>query len=202
MSCDKEHLMICQEDFSCIAQVATHCDWDALCPFVRERQNLDLIGLLGNSFYLDVLNNKDDDAYSDLLCGSEYEGCDGSTKMHFGLKRALVHYSYGAYVYRHGFVDTPYNVVQKQIQDSIPVPTDELRKLRREHREMAFSFWEMTLDYLCKNKETFPLFNSCDCSSCCDNCADESFCGECKVCGSIGNPDRTRSFTSTVIKRT
>jgi len=170
MACDLEDLFVIEEDFSCIAQIATHCDWDALCQFTRERQNIDILNLLGNAFYLDVLTNKDDPDYQDLMCGSTYKDCDDNDVIHFGLKRVLVHFAYAAYIYRHGFVDTPYSVVQKQSQDSLPVSTTDLKTLRNENRLLADNYWKMTHNYLCQNQETFSIFNPCDCKDCdCDN---------------------------------
>jgi len=191
MTCDLEDLLVLKEDFSCIAQIATHCDWDALCQFTRERQNIDILNLLGNAFYLDVLTNKDDAAYQDLMCGSTYKDCDDNDIIHFGLKRVIVHYAYAAYIYRHGFVDTPYAVVQKKSQDSLPVSTKDLMILRNENRKMADNYWQTTHHYLCQNSDKFTLFNTCDCKPC-------SCSGDCNCDSSIKN---TRSYSTNVIRK-
>jgi len=160
MSCENEILLIEKKDFDCIAQVAEHCDWDTLCLYIRERQNLDLPKLLGDAFYTDIMDNVDD--YEELLCGSRFEYCGGE-QMHFGLKRILVHFVYGAYIYRHGYIDTPFGVKGKSNDDGFPIDIRELAKVRTEHRNIAYSYWEKTIRYLCVNKDKYPLFHG-DCS--------------------------------------
>src|SRR5690606_36347080 len=87
----------------------------------------------------------------------------------FGLKRMLVHYYYGAYIYRHGYVDTPFGVVQKMNQDSVPAPLKELKSMNIEHRSNAEYYWKLTKDFLCSVKDCEALAdcNICDCISDC-----------------------------------
>lgn len=155
-----------REYFKGVIQVAENCDWNVLQNYIRERQNIDVLKILGSCFYTDVLKNIEELEYQVLLNGGEYEALSGNKKIHFGLRRVLAHYSYGAYVYRKGFVDTPFSVVVKQSQDSIPVPTNELRNLKIEHRNIGDYYWELTRDYLCDNRDAFTLFNSNECKNC------------------------------------
>lgn len=171
-----EQLLLNREDFDCIGQVAEHCDWNQLCIFIREQQNLSLLPKIGHCLYRRLeshLNGESIKGFESLWNGGSYTSCNGSEKIHFGLKRILVHYAYGAYVYRHGYVDTPFGVVQKVNTDSIPAPIKELKSLNIEHRNNAEYYWEMTLDYICSVKKD-PEFNECySCGSC--NCS----CGHC-----------------------
>lgn len=180
MTCDNEILLISRTDFDCIGQVARHCDWDQLCIYIREQQNLSLLPKIGQCLYNIVYCKEtdsecevemDEETYNSIMCGGQYVGCDGKTKVHFGLKRVLVHYAYGAYIYRHGYVDTPFGVVQKINQDSISAPIGELKTLNNEHRKSAEMYWQMTSDFLCSIKDNEAY---ADCVRCCD-CK----CGHC-----------------------
>lgn len=181
-------------DFENVRQIATSCDFDDLQIYIEERQ-LDMIDLLGSPFYLDVVNNQDTPEYSDLMNGNIFTyHCGGTeyTKQHFGLKRVLLHYTYGAYMYRRSIVDTPFGAVRKMAQDSVPVDLSVLESMDKENRRMAYKYWEMTKDYICANKETFTLFNFYLCKGCnechCDNC-DGKRCDQCKE---GGQTDTTR----------
>lgn len=183
-----EPLLIGQRDFECIGQVAQHCDWDKLCIYIREQQNLSLLPKIGFCLF-DLLMKQDlgfcisggyegTDILRHLFNGGRYRGCDGTTKMHFGLKRSLVHWAYGAYIYRHGIVDTPFGAVQKLNQDSVPVEMSVLKSLNLEHRNDAENYFEMTMDYLCSVKDCEPI-SECDICECISGC-------KCSYCHNIG----------------
>lgn len=183
-------LLVNRNDFECVTQLSTHCDWDVMDFYITERQNMDLCGLIGQPLLIDVIENRGDEKYDNLLNGCKYEGCDGLTYNHFGLKRVLVHFSYAAYVYRKGFVDTPFAVVQKMHKDSIPVPTNELRSLHNEHRKIANEYWQMTKNFLCNNTKIYPLFDNCDCTPCSSK----------DKCGGKCRGSRTKSIRRNKIK--
>lgn len=194
MSCELEYLWIGKDDFDCIAQVAKHCDWNKLCIYIREQQNLSLLPKIGQCLFnklecykkyqdcIDAEGESCDDCeftgeeqsiLKNLLCGGIYEGCDGQTKKHFGIQRMLVHYAYGSYAYRHGYTDTPFGIVQKANQDSLPAPLSELRKIMQEHQNNAEYYWKMTQDYLCSIKDDKLIKDCIDCKKCkylCNHC--------------------------------
>lgn len=191
MACELEPLLIGKDDFKCIGQVAEHCDWEQLCTYIREQQNLSLIPKVGQCLWNLVLCYKQheaeesdsceidwdqdtEDRFNNLLCGGTYTGCDGKTRRHFGLQRVMVHYAYGAYVYRHGYIDTPFGVVQKVNQDSVPAPLQELKSIMIENRNAAEQYWQMTRDYLCTLKGFEPFKECMECGDC--DCS----CGHCK----------------------
>lgn len=194
MSCELEPLLVDRLDFDCIGQVAKHCDWDQLCVYIREQQNLSLLPKLGQclynmiacwKIYRDCVDSGDlgcdDCGYTpeqlttieNIFCGGMYTACDGTMKRHFGVKRMLIHYAYGAYIYGHGYQDTPVGVVQKANQDSLPAPLNELRNIDKKNRNSAEYYWEMTKDYLCTLKDVSPFGEcicDCGCSCSCKHC--------------------------------
>lgn len=184
-----EPLLIGQRDFDCIGQVAHHCDWQQLCIYIREQQNLSLLPKIGPCLF-DKLVAYDlgyctsggydgENVLRHLWHGGRYTGCDGTPRVHFGLKRALIHWSYGAYVYRSSFVDTPFGMVQKMNQDSVPVDGPTLSSINKEQRSNAEDYYNMTMDYLCSVKDCDPISEChvCDCVSGCG-------CGHCSGQGS------------------
>lgn len=196
-----------KSDFQNVRQIATSCDFDDLQIYIEERQ-LDMIGLLGGPFYLDVVTNQDDPTYSDLMNGSNFTyECGGKTytKQHFGLKRVLLHYVYGAYIFRRSIVDTPFGAVRKQAQNSIPVDLDTLESLDKENRRMAYQYWEMTRDYICAARDedtdflTLFDYSHCDgCNTCyCDKCDGKG----CNNCLGGGIPDTSRHRGIRIIQK-
>lgn len=185
---DLEPLLISREDFSSIAQVAYHCDWDQLSSFIREQQNLSLLPKIGQCLYSLIVKfcqgwdlgeastgcECPKEIMNHLWNGGHYIACDGKRKIHFGLKRSLVEWSYGAYIYKHGFVDTPFGPVQKVHEDSIPVQPKDLKNLSIDHRNNAEFYYEMTKEFICSVKKCAPIsecigcdcVDSCSCSTC------------------------------------
>lgn len=144
MSCTTENLIISRPDFDCIGQVAKHCNWEQLCLYIREQQNLYLLPKIGYCLLEKLKDdaNAEDPIIKKILGGAEFTNAAGHKDYFFGLKRVLAHASYAAYIFRHGLVDTPFGVVQKLNQDSLPTPINELRSIKNEHynnAEMYFS---------------------------------------------------------------
>ena len=172
IACTDEHLMIGQEDFDCIANVSKHCSYDRLCPFIRERQALDLTDCLGSAFFWDVLAKDETPPtdptelalYTNLLCGGTFTDCNGDENRHFGLKRVLAHFAYAAYA-RHGsYQDSTHGFVQKLNQDSVPVPQGEVMNIYNAHRKIARDYFDLTKQFICQNKDSFTLYKGdCDC---------------------------------------
>lgn len=167
LNCNIEDNLIEKSDFECIGQVAKHCNWDHLCVFIREQTNLWLIPKVGYCLIKQITENQESEIIKNIWCGSEYE-CNGKTKVHFGLKRVLIHASYGAYIFRHGYIDTAVGVVQKINQDSVAAPINELKSIMNEHYKNAEIYLDMVKDYICsiKNEEIIKDCIQFDCKNC------------------------------------
>lgn len=173
--------------FSGVVDVSEKCKYDSIKQFIRERQHIDIYTLLGSTFYVDVLDNIDSESYKTLFEGGTYEDCNKNKKIHFGLLRVLTHYAYAAYIYRHSMKDTPFGVVIKSHNDSIPVPTSELRNLHDENRTIAHNYWLGVKEYLCSNKDTFSNYS----------CGDDK---DCNVCSSNSHEKVSRNTRNSKIK--
>lgn len=187
-----EPLLINKSDFGCVTQVAQHCDWDQMTMYIREQQNLSLLPKIGACLFDKLLrycqgfrmemasgscSEQEEDVLKHLFIGGRYEACDGTIKMHFGLKRSLVHWTYGAYIYRHGIVDTAFGAVQKISESSLPIDLKELSKINVEQRNNAEFYFQMTKDYLCSVKDC-PVLADCNICDCIKDCKCNTCCNK------------------------
>lgn len=168
MICDT--LIVTKKDFDGVVQVRRHCDYDTLRMFIIEAQENDLVRVLGNSFTLEMISSidsVDDDLvakYSTVLDGSTYSNCNSETVRHRGVKRALIHYAYAAYIMDSSYIDSTHGMVQKINQDSIPVPLGELKNLHDRHVRLASNCIQETIDFICNDRDTYTLYKGeCDC---------------------------------------
>jgi hypothetical protein len=160
-------LLIDITDFRLVTDLDKSCKIERLEPFIMEAQDLHLSDKLGWSLLSKILEDVDNSKYNDLLNGSYFE-LNGKKYRHFGLKRVLVHYSYGIYKYLNNYVDMPYGTVYKEVQDSVPVQENTIKKLRDQHFNLASKYWQDVALYLCANKNTFIEFNctkDCGCKT-------------------------------------
>lgn len=205
MSCPVEPLLICKDDFKCIGKIAKTCDWEELCIYIREQQNLSLLPKIGHCLY-DLLiryeqgwcvsgTYEGQDIVKHLFCGGRYVACDGTTKVHFGLMRSLVHWSYGAYILEHGIQDTPFGAVQKLNQDSVPADPSILKNRNITHRSNAEHYFNLTLDYLCTVKDCDPIA-ACNICGCIKDCS----CSHCKGLGK-GHTQQRRGIAFNNVSR-
>jgi hypothetical protein len=116
----------------------------------------------------------------------------------------LVHASYAAYIYRHGFIDTPFGVVQKLNQDSLPTPIAELKGIKNEHYTNAELYFEGVKDFICTIK-TEDIFKDCFCENSFANLVeygryiDSIHCNSC--CGNGTATEQRRQYTFSNIER-
>lgn len=162
--------IITQNDFSCIGDVAKHCNVPKLCTAINESENFDFLPLVCGEFYVDILANLANPLYVNLLNGGSFLGCNGKNDVHFGLKKVLVYYAYSRYIMINQYNDTANGLVQKTNEFSMPTPYKDLLAFSNKYRDMGNDAWQKTLKYLCKNKDTFSKFNSKNCSCDCTDC--------------------------------
>lgn len=116
-----------------------------------------------------------------LVCGGEFEGCNGKNYTHLGLKRMWVYYAYARYVVINPYTDTAGGLVQKTNEFSIPVPMKEYQQVSERYRTMGY--------------ETFKLVSQAVKNS---GLIDNAQCR----CGKCGNTKaKGFGFSSSVIKK-
>lgn len=159
-------------DFAIIGQVAKHCNLEKLQIAINEAILFDLKPLLCDLF-IDVEANWDEEEgeWADIILPKEYEGCNGKTKTHQGLKEVLVRYAYARYVILNNFDDTPNGGVTKNNEWSIPKPYSDLKQVSDRYRTMAYDQWKEVEAYICLNKDVYTDADLCNCKACgCNGC--------------------------------
>ena len=192
MICE-DNILLTNEDFQCIGQVAKHCDNQKLCISIKESRDFDLLNLFCNEFWDLALENYDsiDDLWINVWCGGNYTSLCGKKERHFGLKRIWVYYAYSRYIILNSYNDTATGIKQKTNDFSIPTPLKELQAYENKYRNMGFETFELTKKYLCSVKDSFfiDLCLKCECE-----------CGGCG-CEKCGKTSKNRGFSSSIITK-
>ncbi len=157
-------MLINENDFLGIKQISKHCSFDIISNYIKEREELDLISLIGAPMYFDLIENSTDSKYQLLLNGDSFSDCLGNQIKHFGLKRVLIFLSYANFVLESGYISTPFGMVQKLGEDSVPVPMSELTNLSNRNKRIAYDYFELTKSFICSKKDDYKLYNG-DCKT-------------------------------------
>jgi len=169
--------MITQIDFSCIGQIAKHCDNDKLCIAINESLDFDLYGLFCDEIMTEALDNYN------AISGFWFELWNGGTfttpcekvKNHLGLKRIWIYYAYSRYILLNGYNDTATGFKQKTNDFSLPIPIKELQVFEQKYRDMGYESYNKTKQFICQNLSNFTVEPNIECES-------ECLCGS-EKCG-------------------
>ena len=164
-------ILIFQEDFALIGQLAVHCDKEKLAIAIQESIIFDFEPLICENF-VEISDKWDSDVtiWTALINGSTYKGCNDKDTRHLGLKKMLLYYIYARYTVMNNFNDTPNGSVTKTNDFSLPKPLKELEQFADKYRSMGFSVWKGVQKYLCHKRADYTNLEINDCKACgCDN---------------------------------
>lgn len=150
-------MLINKSDIAAYRAISASTKDSKVNPFIGDAELLDLMPLLGEKFYYDILANPSN--YTDLLNEKEYT-YDGYTVKSPGLKRVLVDFSYARYVMHGSQTDTPFGMVEKQYQDGANVSRIDKKEVYKHTQQMAMQYWAQVEAYLNRNSELYPLWNT------------------------------------------
>ena len=120
-----------------------------LNELVLQAQMVDLLPLLGEQLYYDILNNTEN--YTELLDGCLYE-YNGVTYTNVGLKAVLAHYFYARYSLYGDVVDTAFGLKEKLNADVSKQVDYNMKKTLYEHNcNYAFNLWLNVENYIMRN---------------------------------------------------
>lgn len=155
--------LITIEDIKLVKDLGKKVDTDKINPIIAQAHD-DLREYLGINFYFDVLANKENTDYQDLLSGSTFT-IEGQTPVitYFqeGLKAMLIDLFMTRYIPQLNTNITPFGATVKQSQDSEPADRATLLDRSKEQTQMAGSKWELIKMYLTEKASTFKVYNAC-----------------------------------------
>lgn len=125
---------------------------------INEAQTVDLYDVLG-SFVFDVIQNKDESNYQDLLSGSAFE-IDGIKYAHIGLKNYLANLAYARFLTYQNTTHTSHGFVGKTNQDSEQVSWTQINYQRKDIQVTAAVQFEFIDKYLCQHPEIFKNYSN------------------------------------------
>lgn len=86
---------------------------------IKEAMQVELYDAYGN-FSFDIIKNKDEDSYVDLMSGSEFT-ISGKVFIHAGIKSLVADYAFARYLDKLKMNLTPFGITVKRSDDSEPV---------------------------------------------------------------------------------
>lgn len=144
------------EPFKHIAEGVS--DTKMLKPFILEAQQMDIMPRLGNSFWYDIIQNKNSDKYKKLLEGGTYI-VEDKTLYFMGLYAAIVYFTYSRYIIGRQATDTPTGMVQKLSgAESKPADPSILMRNSASAKAVGQQYLNEAIEFIEKNEQTYPLY--------------------------------------------
>ena len=149
------------------AQLALNVEERFLTPHIRAAQNLDIEPSLGNEFYYDLLQNRDNDNYKALLNGGTY-AFDSRTYMFQGLRASIACYAFARYAQSANVVSTPFGMQTKSAQEYATTASNkDVQAVCADARASGMKYLSECLLFLNRNESTYPLWR--DTQTCTSN---------------------------------
>ena len=153
-------LLITKADIKPYAQIALQSrDEEMLLPHILAAQNIDVAQVLGNSFFTDLIQNRNELKYRTLLEGGTYD-YEGETKTFQGLSAAIACYTYSRYILAKNAIDTPFSVVAKTNEFSEQADAKLIMKVSSDKRSEGTMYLNQVMEFLEDNYQDYPLFKS------------------------------------------
>lgn len=123
--------------------------------FMEEVEQLDIKNLLGNRFYVDVINNLSN--YDDIIYPLTYE-YGGYTYQHNGLVYVISYLTHSLYVENHKLKDTDGGIVVPNSEYSNQIDYATSKNLSKRYRNLAMTEFDNIKRYLCYFPNKFDLY--------------------------------------------
>lgn len=141
-------------------QVAIGFDTSYFDRFIREAQEFDLKPLLCDEFYFDMLKNKANAPYPEIITGQEYT-IDSKTYYHEGLEAVISYFTYARFVLKSGAVSTSHGLVTKKTPNSEPISHSEKKDIYYSCKQDANKLFEGVAKYMDRKEINYK-----DCFDC------------------------------------
>jgi hypothetical protein len=142
--------------------VSTNIDQQSFDAAILDAQRLDFRPIIGNAFYLDILNNAFlspvPTAYSDLLDGTDYTNTNGDTIRYFGAKIMIINFAFARLMENMNNFYTRAGAKYKISNSSETIKTSDLQSWINTARSQAIAYQEDMLEFLCENEDTYSIW--------------------------------------------
>ena len=155
-------LLITRTDIAEFKDISQTVHDKVLNQHINDAQFMDLQPLLGVQLFNDLLRNYTDANYQSLLNEGDYT-YNSVTYFNVGLKRVLIDYVYSRYILLGSNKDTPFGHVVKQTDSSVQSSEGNKKTIHKQNQQMAFANWNNVEDFINRNADDYPLWNSGSC---------------------------------------
>ena len=131
-----------------------------LQPHILAAQLVDVKSVLGNPLYTDLIANRYDVKYKDLLEGGTYTNSNNNTVTFQGLKAALACYTYARYMMSKNAVDTPFGMVAKTNEYSEKADASIVHTIASAKRSEATAYLNECIEYIKNNLTTYTMYEA------------------------------------------
>jgi hypothetical protein len=155
--------LITRVDICKYLQISKSVNEEKLNEIIIKVQILEILPLLGQSFYNDLVKNVN--LYNLLLEGGSYT-VSNVTYQNYGLKSCIVHYVDAYYKMFGDITDTPFGLVNKlNGNESKQVDYAIKKSLYNENKKVAYNIWLNVENYLIKTQNSLYLQNQNICKN-------------------------------------
>lgn len=150
--------LITVTEFTTFRDISKKVDNDKVSECISLAQQSDLQDMLGG-FYYDVLKNKAESTYTNLMEGSEFTYCD-ETFIHAGIKALLADLTYARFIYMINVNLTPFGAQTKYTEDSNGIDRNHIKDLARQAQFDGGVKFKIIQKYLFSDTELFSRYCS------------------------------------------
>lgn len=136
--------------------MSIHIEQDKFEAYIRESEDIDLRGALGDALLLDIKENPD--RYGTLLNGGVYEDTCRAKHVLTGLKTALAYFVYARMVKNADDNVTRFGFTNKNNEYSSRPDHREKSSAYNDAYSVATSYLKECVAYLNAHKEEYPLY--------------------------------------------
>lgn len=153
----QETILITKSEIQEFKQISNSINSDKLNQIIKEAQFNDLLPLLGERLYNDLMVNTVN--YADLLDGSVYT-VNNITYTNYGLKAVLAHYVYARYAMFGDVIDNPFGMTTKlNLNESKQIDYSTKKTFYAANQNTAYNYWLNVESFLIRTKVN--LYESC-----------------------------------------
>jgi hypothetical protein len=150
--------LINKNDIAQYVQISKSVNEDKLNEIIVKVQISDILPLLGNKLFEDLMQNPTSNAQ--LLTGGSYT-YNGMIYENYGLKAVIIHYVDAYYKMFGDATDTPFGLVNKlNGNESKPVEQTTKKTLYTENKKVAYNIWQNVELYLIRTNNILFLQNN------------------------------------------